>query len=70
MISPFYFPVTAPTFNFACVIFGSVTIFGILSWYFMPPNKWLRQEQIERAMRTAEGHPDTVETTSDMQPAR
>jgi len=55
MISPFYFPVTASTFNFACVIFGSVTIFAILSWYFVPAHKWLRQEQIERAMRTADG---------------
>jgi len=67
MISPFYFPVSAATFNFACVIFGSVTIFAILSWYFIPPNKWLRQQQVERAMRTAEGHPDPVETTTDMQ---
>jgi len=69
MISPFYFPVTATTFNFACVIFGSVTIFAILSWYFIPPNKWLRQAQIEGAMCTAEGHPDAVETTADMQRA-
>jgi translation initiation factor 5B len=55
MISPFYFPVTAGTFNFACVIFGAVTTFAILTWYFTPADKWLRQEQIERAMRTAEG---------------
>ena len=60
MISPFYFPVTATTFNFACVIFGSVTIFAILSWYFVPPDKWLRQGQIERALHTAEGHPDPL----------
>ncbi|KAI0301930.1 gamma-aminobutyric acid transporter [Multifurca ochricompacta] len=60
MISPFFFPVTADTFNFAPVIFGSVTIFAILTWYFTPPHKWLRQEQIEQAMRTAEGHPDPV----------
>lgn len=61
MISPFYFPVTAETFNFACVILGSVTIFAILSWYFIPPEKWLRQEQVERALHSAEGHPDPVE---------
>jgi len=61
MISPFYFPVTAETFNFACVILGSVTIFAILSWYFIPAEKWLRQEQIERALHSAEGHPDPVE---------
>ncbi|KAI0250560.1 amino acid transporter [Lactifluus subvellereus] len=63
MISPFFFPVTAGTFNFACVIFGAVTIFAVLTWYFTPPNKWLRQEQVEQAMRTAEGHPDVMETS-------
>jgi translation initiation factor 5B len=59
MVSPFYFPVTADTFNFAPVILGAVTIFAVLTWYFTPASKWLRQEQIEQAMRTAEGHPDT-----------
>ena len=62
MVSPFYFPVTADTFNFAPVILGSVTIFAVLTWYFTPANKWLRQEQIENAMRAAEGHPDPLDT--------
>jgi translation initiation factor 5B len=60
MISPFYLPVTATTFNFSCVIFGSVTIIAILGQYFMAPDKWLRQEQIERALPTAEGNPDPM----------
>ncbi|KAI4294277.1 hypothetical protein K525DRAFT_363852 [Schizophyllum commune Loenen D] len=54
-ISPFYFPVTdAESFNFACVIFGAVTIFGILSWYFIPENKWLRREAVIKAMAEAD----------------
>ncbi|KAI9507215.1 amino acid transporter [Russula earlei] len=69
MISPFYFPVTASTFNFACVIFGSVTIFAILSWYFIPAEKWLRQEQIEQAMRITEGNTDPRETYPSLQRA-
>jgi len=64
MISPFYFPVTASTFNFACVIFGAVTIFAVLSWYFVPAHQWLRQEQIERAMRIVEGQPETAEPSN------
>jgi hypothetical protein len=60
-IAPFYYPVTASTFNFACAIFGSVSTFVVISWYFIPSNKWLRQEQIVRALHTASGHPDTVE---------
>ncbi|KAL4075578.1 hypothetical protein J3A83DRAFT_4356844 [Scleroderma citrinum] len=49
-ISPFYFPVTADTFNFAVVIFGAITIFAFLSWYLIPEEKWLRREQVLRAM--------------------
>ena len=52
----------ASTFNFVCTIFGSVSMFVVISWYFIPPNKWLRQEQIVRALHTASGHPDAVET--------
>ncbi|KAI0276900.1 amino acid transporter [Russula aff. rugulosa BPL654] len=66
-ISPFFYPVTAKTFNFACTIFGAVSIFAILSWYFIPPDKWLRQEQIERALHSAEGHPDAVEPPTVLQ---
>ncbi|KAF8503838.1 amino acid/polyamine transporter I [Gautieria morchelliformis] len=46
MLSPFIFPVTATTFNFASVIFGSVTIFAVISWYFTPEDKWLRTDQL------------------------
>ncbi|KAL6304155.1 amino acid transporter [Sparassis latifolia] len=53
-ISPFYFPVTAQSFNFACVIFGSVTIFGMLSWYFIPEDRWLRREQVLQALASTE----------------
>ncbi|KAH9483006.1 putative amino-acid permease [Psilocybe cubensis] len=60
MLSPFYFPVTAENFNFACVIFGSITIFAVCCWYFTPPEKWLRQEQILQALHSTED-----EETSD-----
>lgn len=38
----------------ACVIFGSVTIFGIASWYFTPADKWLRRELVLQALQTAD----------------
>ncbi|KAH9905067.1 uncharacterized protein BXZ73DRAFT_85280 [Epithele typhae] len=53
-VSPFSFPVTAETFNFAGVILGAVTIFGIASWYFVPEEKWLRREQVMRQLRVAD----------------
>ncbi|OBZ71858.1 hypothetical protein A0H81_08128 [Grifola frondosa] len=51
---PIFFPTNAQTFNFACVIFGSVTVFGILSWYFVPEEKWLRREQVLQALAVAD----------------
>ncbi|TFY73131.1 hypothetical protein EWM64_g10880 [Hericium alpestre] len=64
MISPFYFPVDAQSFNFAVVIFGAVTIFALVSYWFIPAEKWLRQEQIVQTMETAEGV-DVLEGTED-----
>ncbi|KAF9526273.1 hypothetical protein CPB83DRAFT_770518 [Crepidotus variabilis] len=54
MLSPFFFPVSAETFNFAVVIFGSITVFGIFSWYFTPLEKWLRREQVLQALQAAD----------------
>ncbi|PAV20578.1 amino acid transporter [Pyrrhoderma noxium] len=54
MISPFYYPVTSDTFNFACVIFGSATIFGIISYFVIPEDKWLSREKILLALQTAD----------------
>jgi len=56
-VSPFFFPVTAETFNFAGVILGAVTIFAILSWWFIPEDKWLPKQQVIRALRTADEEP-------------
>lgn len=36
------------------MIFGSVTIFGILSWYFVPEGKWLRREQVLQALHAGD----------------
>ncbi|KAI0751633.1 amino acid transporter [Daedaleopsis nitida] len=53
-VSPFVYPTTAETFNFACVIMGSVTIFGILSWYIIPEDNWLRRKQVLQQLRVAD----------------
>ncbi|CAE6488713.1 unnamed protein product [Rhizoctonia solani] len=46
--SPNVFPVTAKTLNFGPVIFGIVTIFGLVSWYIIPQDKWMKREQIQQ----------------------
>ncbi|KAG8218255.1 hypothetical protein J3R82DRAFT_3865 [Butyriboletus roseoflavus] len=53
-ISPFYFPVTAQTFNFAVVIFGAISIFAFLTWYLTPEDKWLRRDQILKAFEATD----------------
>jgi amino acid transporter len=46
LFSPIYFPVTADTFNYSCVIFGAITIFAVLCWWLMPEDQWLRTKRI------------------------
>ncbi|KDQ14211.1 hypothetical protein BOTBODRAFT_188092 [Botryobasidium botryosum FD-172 SS1] len=55
-VSPFTFPVTAETFNFAGVIFGAVTIFAVITWYFTPEEKWLRKTHVSE-MLDSSGRP-------------
>ena len=35
------------------MIFGSVTVLGIISWWFTPEEKWLRREQGIQAFESA-----------------
>lgn len=67
LISPYYFPVTVDTFNFAPVIFGAVTIFGVIAYFVVPEEKWLsrrklREIQQNEAWGRDNGH---VSTSSD-----
>lgn len=59
LLSPYIYPVTPQTFNFASVIFGAgqsslppprtvlicrpVTIAGIVAWFLVPEEKWLNR---------------------------
>jgi amino acid transporter len=50
LFSPIYFPVTNETFNYACVIWGAITVFGVLCWWFMPEEQWLRSKRIAQVI--------------------
>ena len=41
LFSPLYFPVTAEGFNYSPVIFGGITILGIVTYLITPEEKWL-----------------------------
>lgn len=58
-VSPYYFPVTAESFNFAPVILAAATIFAVVSWWVIPENKWLSRE------RTAQMLDQTEAATED-----
>lgn len=47
LISPYYFPVTAATFNFAPVVFVAVTCFAFVAWFLIPEHKWLSGRKIK-----------------------
>jgi translation initiation factor 5B len=38
----------------ACAIFGAATIFGILSFVFIPEENWLPREKVIQALQTAD----------------
>ncbi|KAG8409242.1 hypothetical protein J3458_019358 [Metarhizium acridum] len=50
LYSPYAFPVSAATFNYAPVIMGIVTIFALLSWWFIPAERWLPSERIQQTL--------------------
>lgn len=66
MISPFFFPVAPEIFNFACVIFGASTIFGVASWYFTPADSWLSRAKIIQVFENAnaDSASDTTASTN------
>ncbi|KAK3706499.1 hypothetical protein LTR37_012709 [Vermiconidia calcicola] len=41
LFSPLFFPVTGASFNYSPVIFGAITIFAFLSYWFTPEDQWL-----------------------------
>ncbi|GAB7350261.1 hypothetical protein MBLNU459_g0907t1 [Dothideomycetes sp. NU459] len=47
LFSPYEFPVTGDTLNYAPVIMAIVTIFALISWWVIPENKWFPAERIQ-----------------------
>jgi len=45
----------------ACVIFGAVSIFAVLSWWFIPADKWLSTDHVQQMEDSADAQ--TVAST-------
>ncbi|KAK4702748.1 translation initiation factor 5B, partial [Phenoliferia sp. Uapishka_3] len=55
LFSPYEFPVNAQNFNFSCVIFGVVTIAGMVSWWCVPEEAWLSRRNVGKVLDVVEG---------------
>ncbi|KZV94012.1 amino acid transporter [Exidia glandulosa HHB12029] len=53
-ISPYFFPVTALSFNFAPVILAATTIFALISWWVIPEKNWLSRAQTAKMLEETE----------------
>ena len=54
LFSPIEFPVTGSTFNYSCVIFGAITIFGFATYWLTPEEAWLPAARLSK-LRELEG---------------
>ena len=52
-ILSFFVVGSSPLLLQASVIFGAITIFGFMSWYFTPAENWLRREQVILALQAS-----------------
>ncbi|BFZ64627.1 hypothetical protein YB2330_005777 [Saitoella coloradoensis] len=52
--SPLYYPTSAATLNYAPVIFGGITLFAVLCWWFTPAEAWLRQKPLEEVIELSQ----------------
>ncbi|CAJ2500551.1 Uu.00g034040.m01.CDS01 [Anthostomella pinea] len=54
LFSPLEFPVTSQTFNYSPVIFGAITIFGLLTYFLTPEEAWLPAARLGKVHRLEE----------------
>ncbi|KAH8658164.1 amino acid transporter-like protein [Xylariales sp. PMI_506] len=54
LFSPYEFPVDGQTLNYAPVIMGATTVLALISWWFVPADRWLPSQRIQKTLE-AEG---------------
>ncbi|KAH6880347.1 amino acid/polyamine transporter I [Thelonectria olida] len=50
LYSPYIFPVTGETLNYAPVIMAGTTILALFSWWFVPADRWLPSQWIQQTL--------------------
>ncbi|KAF4497068.1 amino-acid permease [Fusarium agapanthi] len=50
LYSPYIFPVTAESLNYAPIIMAGTTILALLTWWFTPAERWLPSQRIQQTL--------------------
>ncbi|CAL5871426.1 uncharacterized protein PFLUO_LOCUS5676 [Penicillium psychrofluorescens] len=64
LFSPYEWPVTGQTLNYAPIIMAAVTILALVSYFVMPADAWLPRDRIERFV-DSKGVRETVEEVEE-----
>lgn len=54
LFSPYEFPVSASTLNYAPVMMAIVTLFAVATWYWFPAESWLPSQNIQHMLEATE----------------
>ena len=65
LFSPYEFPVSGENLNYAPIIMASVTIFGLVSYFVMPEDRWLPRDRISHFIDSKGATGTATEVTED-----
>ncbi|OBT72264.1 hypothetical protein VF21_08175 [Pseudogymnoascus sp. 05NY08] len=65
LFSPYVFPVTGESLNYAPIIMAVVTIFALISWWFTPTTAWLPKTRIANFIES-KGEGDLLDANKEI----
>ncbi|OBU01045.2 hypothetical protein VE01_00917 [Pseudogymnoascus verrucosus] len=69
LFSPYVFPVTGESLNYAPIIMAVVTIFALISWWFTPETSWLPKTRIANFIES-KGEGDLLDANKGIVPTK
>lgn len=61
LVSPYEFPVTGQTLNYAGIILGAITVFGFISWCVVPEERWFEKKRLMAVTKANAESAESVE---------
>lgn len=65
LVSPYEFPVTGQNLNYAGIILGAITIFGFVSWYLVPEERWLEKKRMMAVTQASVERGDIIKSSEE-----